>query len=67
MKRGLNGATTYYIYDGEKPILEYRSTDLSNPAKNVYGKGIDEILMRYDPSFNAERRRFIISRTTKVA
>ena len=33
---------TYYIYHGEKPILEYRSTDLGNPAKNVYGKGIDE-------------------------
>ena len=46
--------TTYYIYDGEKPILEYRSGDLSHPAKNVYGKGIDEILMRYDPSFNPD-------------
>jgi len=55
VKRVLNGATTYYIYDGEKPILEYRSTDLSNPAKNLYGKGIDEILMRYDPSFNPAR------------
>gem|GEM_PF-3126379 len=42
VKRTLNGLTTYYIYDGEKPILEYRSTDLSNPAKNLYGKGIDE-------------------------
>jgi RHS repeat-associated protein len=51
VKRVLNGSTTYYIYDGEKPILEYRSTDLSHPAKNLYGKGIDEILMRYDPSF----------------
>jgi len=50
VKRTLNGMTTYYIYDGEKPILEYRSGDLSNPAKNVYGKGIDEILMRYDPT-----------------
>jgi RHS repeat-associated protein len=54
VKRSLNGATTYYIYDGEKPILEYRSTDLSHPAKNLYGKGIDEILMRYDPSFNPD-------------
>ena len=52
MKRTLNGLTTYYIYDGEKPIVEYRSSDLSHPAKNLYGKGIDEILMRYDPSFN---------------
>jgi RHS repeat-associated protein len=55
VKRTLNGVATYYIYDGEKPILEYRSTDLSNPARNVYGKGIDEILMRYDPSFNPAR------------
>ena len=53
VKRVLNGAITYYIYDGEKPILEYRSTAPSNPAKNVYGKGIDEILMRYDPSFSS--------------
>jgi RHS repeat-associated protein len=50
VKRTLNGFTTYYIYDGEKPILEYRSGNLNNPAKNVYGKGIDEILMRYDPT-----------------
>jgi RHS repeat-associated protein len=55
VKRTLNGVATYYIYDGEKPILEYRSIDLSNPAKNVYGKGVDEILMRYDPSFNPAR------------
>ena len=54
VKRTLNGFTTYYIYDGEKPIMEYRSSDLANPAKNVYGKGIDEILMRYDPSFNPD-------------
>jgi RHS repeat-associated protein len=50
VKRTLNGFTTYYIYDGEKPILEYRSGDRANPANNVYGKGIDEILMRYDPT-----------------
>jgi RHS repeat-associated protein len=54
VKRSLNRMTTYYIYDGEKPILEYRSGDLSHPAKNVYGKGIDEILMRFDPSFNPD-------------
>jgi RHS repeat-associated protein len=52
VKRVLNGSTTYYIYGGEKPILEYRSTDLSHPAKDVNGIGIDEVLMRYDPSFN---------------
>jgi RHS repeat-associated protein len=45
--------TTYYIYDGEKPVLEYKSDDLAHPAKNLYGKGIDEILMRTDPSVNS--------------
>jgi RHS repeat-associated protein len=49
-KRSLNGATTYYIYDGEKPILEYSSTGIV--GRNVYGKGIDEILMRTDPGAN---------------
>jgi RHS repeat-associated protein len=44
--------TTYYIYDGEKPILDYKSSDPTNPAKNLYGKGIDEILMRTDPTVN---------------
>ncbi len=55
VKRVVNGAITYYIYDGEKPILEYRSTDLGNPAKNVYGKGIDEILMRFDPTLTQNK------------
>ena len=53
VKRTLNSTTTYYIYDGEKPILDYKSSDLTNPAKNVYGKGIDEILMRTDPTVNS--------------
>jgi len=44
------GNTTYYIYDGEKPILEYSSTSIV--GRNVYGKGIDEILMRTDPNAN---------------
>jgi RHS repeat-associated protein len=52
VKRTVNGATTYYIYDGEKAILEYRSNDLTHPVRNVYGKGIDEILMRTDPTVN---------------
>jgi uncharacterized protein (TIGR02594 family) len=45
MKRVLNGTTTYYVYDGEKPILEY---DISGNRVgfNLYGKGIDEILER---------------------
>src|SRR6266545_2007992 len=50
VKRDLNGTTTYYIYDGEKPILEYSSTGIV--GRNVYGKGIDEILMRTSPGAN---------------
>ena len=34
-------------------ILEYRANDLTHPVRNVYGKGIDEILMRTDPTVNA--------------
>jgi RHS repeat-associated protein len=45
--RVLNGTTTYYIYDGEKPILEYGGGN-QLLASNVYGKSIDEILMRTD-------------------
>jgi RHS repeat-associated protein len=52
MKRTLtNGPTTYYIYDGEKPILEYDSNG-NLIARNVYGKGVDEILMRKETSVN---------------
>ena len=54
VKRVLNNTTiTYYIYDGEKPILEYKSNDLTHPVKNVYGKGIDEILMRTENGINS--------------
>jgi RHS repeat-associated protein len=46
VKRTLTGGpTTYYIYDGEKPILEYATAAVS-VGVNVYGKGIDEILER---------------------
>jgi len=51
VKRTLNGATTYYIYDGEKPIVEYTSAG-TIVARNVYGKWIDEILMRTDTTVN---------------
>ena len=40
-----NGATTYYVYDGEKPVLEYDASG-SPVGFNLYGKGIDEILER---------------------
>jgi RHS repeat-associated protein len=43
--------TTYYIYDGEKPVLEYQSSYLlwtAPSAANIYGRGIDEILQRTD-------------------
>ncbi len=49
VKRVLNGVTKYYIYDGERPILEY-GVNGNVRAKNLYGKGIDEIVMRYDPT-----------------
>ena len=50
--RVMNGVTTSYIYDGEKPILEYKTWSAPT-AKNLYGKGIDEILMRTDASVNS--------------
>ncbi len=51
VKRTLNGATTYYIYDGEKPIVEYNSAG-TIVGRNLYGKWIDEILMRTDTTVN---------------
>ncbi len=53
VKRRLNTDTniTYYLYDGEKPIVEYNSSG-TIIARNVYGKGIDEILMRTSPAWN---------------
>ena len=45
VKRTLNGTDTYYIYDGEKPILEYNASG-ARVGFNLYGKGIDEILER---------------------
>jgi len=53
VKRTVNGDSTYpiyYIYDGDKPILEYRANGAL--ARNLYGIGIDEILQRYDPAVN---------------
>jgi RHS repeat-associated protein len=43
--------TTWYIYDGDKPIVEYASST-SIVGRNVYGKGVDEILMRINPGMN---------------
>lgn len=45
VKRRRNNVVTYYIYDGEKPILEYNSAG-TLVGSNLYGKGIDEILRR---------------------
>jgi YD repeat-containing protein len=39
------GPTTNYIYDGEKPILEWDASGTS-AGVNLYGKGVDEILER---------------------
>jgi RHS repeat-associated protein len=47
VQRSLNGVTTYYVYDGEKPVYEYKA-DGSTAGWNVYGKGIDEPLLRAD-------------------
>ena len=41
--------TKYYIYDGERPILEYDQSG-ALAGYNLYGKGVDEILMRFDPT-----------------
>jgi RHS repeat-associated protein len=42
VKRTLSGGpTTYYVYDGDKPIVEYDSSGAS-AGVNVYGKGVDE-------------------------
>jgi RHS repeat-associated protein len=51
VKRTVNGVTKYYIYDGEKAILEYKPGG-GLLGRNVYGKGIDEILMRTDYTFS---------------
>src|SRR5207249_432208 len=51
MTVGASTTTTFFVYDGEKPVLEYNSAG-GIAAKNVYGKGIDEILMRTDGSGN---------------
>jgi RHS repeat-associated protein len=45
VKRTANGAAIYYIYDGDKPILEYNANN-GLVGFNVYGKGIDEIIER---------------------
>jgi len=48
VKRSLNtGPTTYYVYDGEKPVAEYDG-GAGHPevGVNIYGKGMDEILER---------------------
>ena len=46
---GWGDVTKYYFYDGERPILEHNASAWLL-GKNLYGKGIDEILMRYDPT-----------------
>jgi RHS repeat-associated protein len=51
VKRTLNGVITYYVYDGEKPIVEYNNV-YQRLAVNIYGKAIDEILARTDYSVN---------------
>jgi len=52
VKRIVNGVTNFYIYDGEKAILEYSSAG-AIIGRNLYGKGIDEVLMRTDTAVNS--------------
>jgi len=47
VKRTLNGITTYYTYDGQKPVFEWKA-DGSRAGWNLYGKGVDEVLLRAD-------------------
>jgi RHS repeat-associated protein len=49
VKRTLNNATTYYVYDGDKAIIETGPTN----AYNIYGAGIDEIVARYESGTTA--------------
>ena len=58
VQRTINGVNKYYIYDGERPILEYDGAG-ALAAWNVYGKGIDEILMRTDYTFNPVRTYYL--------
>jgi RHS repeat-associated protein len=51
LNTGQGAVTKYYIYDGERPILEYGVAG-NVRGRNLYGKGIDEILMRTDYTFN---------------
>jgi RHS repeat-associated protein len=41
VKRTFNGGITYFIYDGEKPVLGYNGRGVI-AGRNVYGKWIDE-------------------------
>jgi YD repeat-containing protein len=66
VKRTVNGVDKYYIYDGERPILEYKASG-GLAGKNLYGKGIDEILMRYDPTLTQGRTHFTTNRIMKAA
>jgi RHS repeat-associated protein len=46
VKRTFNDTTTtYYFYDGDKPILEYNANN-ALVGFNLYGKSIDEIIQR---------------------
>jgi RHS repeat-associated protein len=47
VKRTLKGNVVYYTYDGPHPIYEWKA-DGSKAGWNLYGQGIDEILLRAD-------------------
>ncbi len=55
----LNGAVTYYVYDGAHPIMEYEATHGTEVGNWVYGRGIDEVLAR---SNNGQGQYFLQDR-----
>ncbi len=59
VKHVLNGAVTYYVYDGAHPIMEYEATHGTEVGNWVYGRGIDEVLAR---SNNGQGQYFLQDR-----
>jgi RHS repeat-associated protein len=52
--RTIDGSTSYYVYDGPRPVVEYGATYVKTAA-NIYGRGIDEILQRSDYTVTPNR------------
>jgi RHS repeat-associated protein len=46
VRRTTNGQPEYYAYDGVRAILEYNPANSTSTIRNVYGIGIDEVILR---------------------